>query len=705
MRRTALALIALTTFAFACSEEANSPHEHGQPVQLAAGELVDARFEQHEPFKQLGFFYDSADAEILYRVEGSNWKPIDVTWSEDNRHVGRVMLDAPAKVVELKSAKPLTSGFVQFYPEHVGSQVLTKDLPKVEANPVLNGLAPASLVISRAEWGARNPNKVCYSPHTPYRMAIHHTASPDSDGGDPAARMRQMQAYHIDTNGWCDIGYHFVVSQSGKIYQGQSSEERLGTHVGGQNTGNIGVCLIGNFQTQTPSQTQLSAAADIVRWIGNTYNIEFNRTNIKGHREHAGASTACPGDNLLSQLDTIIAMASNGEIPDVPTDEYDVAFDVSWLTPTEDVYQDGTSLDVPDVFAGDVVEAEIRITNNSTRPLRGILLSYLFDTKYLEPVEYRIETDAPEFDKTTFVLNDANDAPENPVLLTGEGDLVMYAMAAGETKRVVVKFNVLRPSIGPNGHPAARAWVRNIDDVYGIQTDFGADPTNMNVIGQPLQGLVELDVLSRDMWEFNGTDSFETEGWIACSDDTNALTIEGGAMVTSGGNACIESPIWTQVNAAEYDQMVLKLAEPALQERASLYFASEGSDVFTGGIGFALRGDLMVIPVGNDTRWVGSIDGLRLIFEGAGTAKIDAIFFQKSDGTTSNDEQDFVDQEPEDVEMLDPTRDPGVRIDDQPKAADITVSEGCSSTPVDSGANGYWLLAIGLLGLVRRRRA
>ncbi len=41
----------------------------------------------------------------------------------------------------------------------------------------------------------------------PY-LFIHHTVTPEEDNlDDCAARVRSIQDYHMDTNGWSDIGY------------------------------------------------------------------------------------------------------------------------------------------------------------------------------------------------------------------------------------------------------------------------------------------------------------------------------------------------------------------------------------------------------------------------------------------------------------------------------------------------------------------
>jgi len=172
-------------------------------------------------------------------------------------------------------------------------------------------VAPSSMVTSRSDWQATDPSKVCGNVVAPYRMTIHHTYSPSDDGGDAAQRMRQMQNYHINTNGWCDIGYHFVVAQSGEIFQGRSHSDRPAAHVGGENSGNVGISMIGDYTTSGPPQIQLDGVVDMVAWVHDEHGVDIDDDAVKGHREWPGQSTSCPGDSGLAELDDILADAAD----------------------------------------------------------------------------------------------------------------------------------------------------------------------------------------------------------------------------------------------------------------------------------------------------------------------------------------------------------------------------------------------------------
>jgi N-acetyl-anhydromuramyl-L-alanine amidase AmpD len=62
----------------------------------------------------------------------------------------------------------------------------------------------------------------------------------------------------------------------------------------------LGICLTGNFQGESPSKPQLDRLSEVLCVLMSDYNIDPN--NVLGHGEAPGASTLCPGKNLLSWL-------------------------------------------------------------------------------------------------------------------------------------------------------------------------------------------------------------------------------------------------------------------------------------------------------------------------------------------------------------------------------------------------------------------
>ena len=159
-------------------------------------------------------------------------------------------------------------------------------------------------IVSRSAWGARPP-KSGYSYHTPRMITIHHTYRPKASSYNGSSSIRSIQNYHMDTNGWNDIGYHFLIgtypsSGNTSIYQGRP-ENVIGAHTGGKNTNNVGVNVVGDYSVENLHQNSYSTLIRLLAWLCSHYNIDPN--HIYGHRDFG--STACPGDKLYILLPKI----------------------------------------------------------------------------------------------------------------------------------------------------------------------------------------------------------------------------------------------------------------------------------------------------------------------------------------------------------------------------------------------------------------
>ena len=97
-----------------------------------------------------------------------------------------------------------------------------------------------------------------------YRMSIHHTATPTNDSMSPPARLRSIQNYHQNTLGWCDIGYHYLMSSDGRLWQGRPSN-LIGAHTGGSNTGNLGIAVMGSHDSTPITSEQVDKLAGLIR--------------------------------------------------------------------------------------------------------------------------------------------------------------------------------------------------------------------------------------------------------------------------------------------------------------------------------------------------------------------------------------------------------------------------------------------------------
>ena len=116
---------------------------------------------------------------------------------------------------------------------------------------------------------------------------VHHSALPLTDGP------REIQLKHLKDKGYADIGYHFVIDATGEMFEGRPLNVR-GAHVGGFNTGCVGICLLGNFEEVAPAPVQLISLEALVTALKNNFGI----THLAGHRDFQPTETVCPGKGL-----------------------------------------------------------------------------------------------------------------------------------------------------------------------------------------------------------------------------------------------------------------------------------------------------------------------------------------------------------------------------------------------------------------------
>ena len=103
------------------------------------------------------------------------------------------------------------------------------------------------------------------------RLAVvHHTAGTNSyTPAQAAAIVRGIEVYHVQGNGWNDIGYNFLVDRFGTVYEGRAGgidRNVIGAHSEGFNSGTVGVALIGNFTNATPPQAMQDALVKLLAW-------------------------------------------------------------------------------------------------------------------------------------------------------------------------------------------------------------------------------------------------------------------------------------------------------------------------------------------------------------------------------------------------------------------------------------------------------
>ncbi len=127
----------------------------------------------------------------------------------------------------------------------------------------------------------------------PTTIVIHHSATKDSGTVSWGA----IEKYHIETQGWSDIGYHAGVELIGDSAYALSGRPEWAIAAAVKenlmNALGLHVCVVGDYDVDIPSDVVLKVLAErVVKPWMKKYNIVTN--NIKRHHDYASYKT-CPG--------------------------------------------------------------------------------------------------------------------------------------------------------------------------------------------------------------------------------------------------------------------------------------------------------------------------------------------------------------------------------------------------------------------------
>ncbi len=120
-------------------------------------------------------------------------------------------------------------------------------------------------------------------------QVIHHTGT----GTTPQTYSNTIARYHVESNGWPAIGYHFLVYPHKVRYVGSLDTERA--NVWGRNAEIIGIALVGDFSTEVPADSTLDLCQRLCDLLDGYLVRAVPRV---GHRDVAlpDHGTECPGD-------------------------------------------------------------------------------------------------------------------------------------------------------------------------------------------------------------------------------------------------------------------------------------------------------------------------------------------------------------------------------------------------------------------------
>lgn len=125
-------------------------------------------------------------------------------------------------------------------------------------------------------------------------IVVHCSATrPVSDIG-----VDEIRDWHVNKNGWSDIGYHAVIRRNGQIEYGRHLDEP-GAHVKGQNYQSVGVCLVGGINAAGDADNNFTDD-QFVSLKGLLFVLQrsYPGAGILGHRD---LSPDLDGDGIVEE--------------------------------------------------------------------------------------------------------------------------------------------------------------------------------------------------------------------------------------------------------------------------------------------------------------------------------------------------------------------------------------------------------------------
>ena len=116
--------------------------------------------------------------------------------------------------------------------------------------------------------------------------------------------LTEIRKWHVQDNGWRDVGYHYIIRRNGEVELGRSIRD-TGAHAAGYNHKSVSVCMVGGMAEDNSSENnftaqQWTALLDLVKQLKSNYPD----ADVIGHNEIS--EKECPsfdvqkwkGDNL-----------------------------------------------------------------------------------------------------------------------------------------------------------------------------------------------------------------------------------------------------------------------------------------------------------------------------------------------------------------------------------------------------------------------
>ena len=131
------------------------------------------------------------------------------------------------------------------------------------------------------------------------QLIIHCSATKEGKDFD----VETIRDWHVNGNGWSDIGYHYIIKLDGTIQEGRK-ENRIGAHAKGNNRHSIGICYIGGLDSDLePKDTRTEKQKESLIKLLNELKDRYPKSTVYGHNDFS--SKACPCFNAKKEYEKL----------------------------------------------------------------------------------------------------------------------------------------------------------------------------------------------------------------------------------------------------------------------------------------------------------------------------------------------------------------------------------------------------------------
>ncbi|WP_067518578.1 N-acetylmuramoyl-L-alanine amidase [Endozoicomonas ascidiicola] len=113
-----------------------------------------------------------------------------------------------------------------------------------------------------------------------------------------------IRRWHMNDNGWSDIGYHWVIERDGSVQQGRDVDVQ-GAHVRGHNHESVGICMVGGMaENGEPEDNFTSEQWLALEMLIESLELRYPEVQVVGHYFFTPYKT-CPNFIVEDWLESI----------------------------------------------------------------------------------------------------------------------------------------------------------------------------------------------------------------------------------------------------------------------------------------------------------------------------------------------------------------------------------------------------------------